>query len=357
MIFAKFAVAYLLKKITNADPTYHELAMPAPSIRFEYEQTPYPIWVRDFANLFGLSVKDNLLQFPSEHGEGFSRAIQLDDGLTAAVQHYRLNRDGVFIRKATEKFGVLIYLYQFDVGESGIHYELNHQHRVEVDPGIYHTTRVVNAETSHELRFSASTWVRGVSFFLEESWLKKHTRGHLREVFAYLQKVDYFKEFVQAKQQRLLQEILQVPDDHPYMEVYLRSRLLRMLDKVLETMAARDTTELPEKLSESDFSMVQRVELQLIQNYSEAFPSIERLSRVALMSESKLKKLFKQSYGMGMYEYYQKNRMHKAREMILSRRYSITEVGTMLGYQNLSNFSAGFRKEFGCLPSELLTVS
>ena len=327
------------------------------SMRFEYEQTPYPTWIREFASHFGLSVQGNLLQFPPEHGEGFSRAIQLDEGLTAAIQHYRLNRDGLFVRTPTKQFGVLIYLFQFDVGEAGIHYELNNQHRVEIDSGIYHTTRVVNAETSHELRFSSSTWVRGISFFLEESWLKKHTSGHLREVFAYLQKVDYFKEFVQAKQQRLLQEILRVPDDHPYMDVYLRSRLLRMLDKVLENMASRDTSELPEKLSESDFSMVQRVELQLIQNYTEAFPSIERLSRVALMSESKLKKLFKQSYGMGMYEYYQKNRMHKAREMILSRRYSITEVGTMLGYQNLSNFSAGFRKEFGCLPSELLAVN
>jgi AraC-like DNA-binding protein len=331
--------------------------MPAPSIRFEYHQTPYPNWIKEFAGQFGLSIDHNLLRFPAEHGEGYSRAVQLDEGLTAAIQHYRLNRDGIFIRKPTDRFGVLIYLYQFDVGEAGILYELNNQHRVEVDPGIYHTTRVVNAETSHELRFSASTWVRGISFFLEESWLKNHISGHLRDVFAYLQKVDYFKEFVQAKQQRLLQEILTVPADHPFLDMFLRSRLLRMLDKVLENMASRDTTELPEKLSETDFSMVQRVELQLIQNYTDAFPSIERLSRVALMSESKLKKLFKQSYGMGMYEYYQKNRMHKAREMILSRRYTITEVGTTLGYQNLSNFSAGFRKEFGCLPSELLTES
>jgi AraC-like DNA-binding protein len=72
-----------------------------------------------------------------------------------------------------------------------------------------------------------------------------------------------------------------------------------------------------------------------------------------LMSESKLKKLFKQSYAMGMYEYFQKNRMHKAKDLILLQKHTVSEVGSMLGYQNLSNFSAAFKKEFGCLPSEL----
>ncbi len=88
-------------------------------------------------------------------------------------------------------------------------------------------------------------------------------------------------------------------------------------------------------------------------SYDEAFPGIEKLSRISLMSESKLKKLFKQSFGMGLYEYFQKNRMHRAKEQIVSRKYSISEVGTKLGYQNLSNFSTAFRKEFNCLPSEI----
>lgn len=49
--------------------------------------------------------------------------------------------------------------------------------------------------------------------------------------------------------------------------------------------------------------------------------------------------------------------MHIAKEHILSRKYSISEVGTKLGYQNLSNFSTAFRKEFNCLPSELNIMS
>ncbi|MFN5133966.1 MAG: helix-turn-helix domain-containing protein [Chitinophagaceae bacterium] len=69
--------------------------------------------------------------------------------------------------------------------------------------------------------------------------------------------------------------------------------------------------------------------------------------------ESKLKSNFKQVYGTGIYEYYQKNRMRKARNMLITNNYTIKEVGLKLGYTNLSNFSLAFKKEFGVLPSQL----
>jgi AraC-like DNA-binding protein len=95
-----------------------------------------------------------------------------------------------------------------------------------------------------------------------------------------------------------------------------------------------------------------KVEHLLLNNYAVNFPSIETLAKAVFMSESKLKKLFKQSYGMAVYQYYQKNRMHKAKELLAVGKLSVSETGAALGYQNLSNFSAAFKKEFGCLPSE-----
>jgi AraC-like DNA-binding protein len=72
------------------------------------------------------------------------------------------------------------------------------------------------------------------------------------------------------------------------------------------------------------------------------------------MSPSKLKKQFKDVYGMPIYEYFQKNRMQKAREMLLEGNRSVKAVGMELGFSNLSNFSLAFKKEFDELPSELL---
>jgi AraC-like DNA-binding protein len=83
-------------------------------------------------------------------------------------------------------------------------------------------------------------------------------------------------------------------------------------------------------------------------------PTIKELSRVAAMSESKLKKVFKTVFGLPIYEYFQRHRMQKAKIMLMSGNYSIKDVGYSLGYANLSNFTLAFKKEFGKLPSNLV---
>jgi AraC-like DNA-binding protein len=83
-------------------------------------------------------------------------------------------------------------------------------------------------------------------------------------------------------------------------------------------------------------------------------PTIKELAREAAMSESKLKKIFKTVYGLPPYEYYQRQRMEKARLMLLSGNYSVKDIGYTLGYANLSNFTLAFKKVFGKVPSQLL---
>jgi AraC-like DNA-binding protein len=111
--------------------------------------------------------------------------------------------------------------------------------------------------------------------------------------------------------------------------------------------------ELKIKMSREEIDQITVVEQELLSNLAQA-PTISQLARQAAMSPSKLKKQFKDVYGMPIYEYFQKNRMQKAREMLLEGNRSVKAVGMELGFSNLSNFSLAFKKEFDELPSELL---
>jgi AraC-like DNA-binding protein len=75
-----------------------------------------------------------------------------------------------------------------------------------------------------------------------------------------------------------------------------------------------------------------------------------------MMSSTKLKTKFKSFYGMKLYEFYNRNRLEKAKELLQSGKYSVKEVGLDIGFSNLSNFAKAFKKEFGILPNELLRV-
>jgi AraC-like DNA-binding protein len=81
------------------------------------------------------------------------------------------------------------------------------------------------------------------------------------------------------------------------------------------------------------------------------------LSRVAAMSPTKLKKLFKAVYGEAIYSFFQKHRMKHAAELLLTKEFTVKEVGSKLGYANLSNFTLAFKKEFNRLPSEFLIIN
>jgi len=318
---------------------------------FCYKQTDYIQWIKEFATAVDCKVKDNSITLTEAAGKGTSSAYLLEKGCTACVNDYYLNDDYLFTREPSENFGVIIYLYHFQT-ISPIQYNLDDL-SVLLNNGSHFSLRITNAQTLQQLKFGKTTKVSGISIFLDQEWIAKNLSHRLLEVFNYLQQINYFKHLIDAKQQRLLNEILNTQISHPYREVYIRSRILRILDKLFENLLQRDISDSPERIGEDDFATLQKIELILTKSYDQAFPGIEKLSRISLMSESKLKKLFKQSFGMGLYEYYQKNRMHMAKELILSGKYSISEIGTKLGYQNLGNFSTAFRKEFNYLPSQV----
>ena len=74
------------------------------------------------------------------------------------------------------------------------------------------------------------------------------------------------------------------------------------------------------------------------------------------MSSTKLKKSFKEMYGNSIYSYYQKLRMQKARELLLSGKYSLKQTAEAVGYINTANFITAFKKQYHVLPAKLLVV-
>ncbi|WP_246221712.1 helix-turn-helix transcriptional regulator [Marichromatium bheemlicum] len=88
---------------------------------------------------------------------------------------------------------------------------------------------------------------------------------------------------------------------------------------------------------------------RLLSNLSEA-PTIAELAQDTGLNQLKLKQGFKALFGTSIYALFQQHRMDRARQLL--RQHSVTETALMLGYSNISHFSAAFRKQFGVLPSE-----
>lgn len=74
------------------------------------------------------------------------------------------------------------------------------------------------------------------------------------------------------------------------------------------------------------------------------------------MSREYLMKLFKQKFGCGIYEYVQKIRMEKAKELLYDGSIKIQYISRMLGYSDHNYFSKAFRHYYGITPSDYRAV-
>lgn len=80
---------------------------------------------------------------------------------------------------------------------------------------------------------------------------------------------------------------------------------------------------------------------------------ITSISRQAALSEYHFIRLFKQVFGVSPYQYQLKKRLSKARQLIFSNCYTVSEVAVHTGFSDVFSLSKAFKKEFGCSPSQI----
>lgn len=80
-------------------------------------------------------------------------------------------------------------------------------------------------------------------------------------------------------------------------------------------------------------------------------PTIAQLARESGLNVLKLKRGFKQLFGVGVFGLFQRERMHAARVRLARGDADVGDVAAEFGYVNASHFAAAFRREFGIPPA------
>lgn len=80
--------------------------------------------------------------------------------------------------------------------------------------------------------------------------------------------------------------------------------------------------------------------------------SIGTLAAKAGIGESRLKILFKLVFKTGLYSYLRKQRMERAREMVVNKQKNLETISRASGFKHYTNFSKSFKKSFGMTPGK-----
>lgn len=82
-------------------------------------------------------------------------------------------------------------------------------------------------------------------------------------------------------------------------------------------------------------------------------PSLSELSKQIGLNTFKLKKNFKELFGVPVFKYLQNVRLNTAYDLLRTQQMTVQEAAWHVGYDSLSSFSNAFAKKFGFRPSEI----
>jgi len=305
-------------------------------IRYSYQLLDFRHWLSDFGNLLNLQVIGGKLDFPPGLGEGSIQAVQVSDGYSFVVMDFMLHDDLVFFRHGSLHAGLSLFF--------------------NPSPSLNSTAQ------EEELSFPRNTRVKCVGLFFPDTFLRHHIRKDILESllqYAENPPPTTRREPIVFEYRAVLEDIHGADTDSPLLHLLLHNRIQLLVEKYLHSFLSKANFPLADgrtlgKGKEKDLEALKSIVQILSDSALSKFPSIDTLSRTAMMSSTKLKTRFKQIYGMKLYEFYNRNRLEQAREMLKSGNYSVKQVGINIGFSNLSNFAKAFRKEFGILPKEIL---
>ena len=103
--------------------------------------------------------------------------------------------------------------------------------------------------------------------------------------------------------------------------------------------------------NKSDLEFLQKLEKLIEKNIDSNDFSANFISKYLGMSHSVIYKKLKIITGMSLIEYIRDYKLNKAKQLLETKRYTITEVCYQIGYSDRKYFSKLFKERFGKSPS------
>lgn len=315
-------------------------------LKLEYNHTDYEELLKFYSKSLKSRLKDNVLSIDPAIGNGSMKLIKLPNGLQCLVSDYSFKEDILFQRKKSEQD---FYTLRFDE---------------VIAEGTDNNTKsaVFLASTRFDWLFlyTRGTVVKNVNIHFSKEWLENFLGveevGEVIKKYLSLKMSAFNYEPMDAEYKRILHELISAEKTRSFENLIIQNRTMLLMERFFTRIYKKmNDQHFDMKVSNDDIMRLQRVEQELLKDFSNPPPGIAKLAKMAAMSPSKLKNTFKEIYGLPIYQYFQKHRMNKAKAMLLSNKYNVKEVGMEVGYSNLSNFAKAFKKSFDQLPSDIIS--
>lgn len=166
-----------------------------------------------------------------------------------------------------------------------------------------------------------------------------HPKGH------YVEGPNFF---MTPEMQAIVDQVFRIKYEGRAKMMFFRSQMTSLLAHFFGQLSMMDEDTIP-PIEKQKLLLAKKI---LVENL-ETPPSLSELSRHIGLNTFKLKKNFKELFGVPVFKYLQNERLNKAYGLIRNQGFTIQEAAWDVGYDSLSSFSNAFSKKFGFRPSAI----
>jgi len=322
-------------------------------VMYSFQLENFEKWLADLSVKLNTPVKDRVLTIPAHLGSGTILAQNVNPHFSYAVMNYQMDSDLELYRESGAK-GFVISFNLVDVQKE---LQVGHRQHVVSDKRPFRNDIfLTDARDNAFLKISAGSIVKRLLIFCSHDLAEQYLPQDIFEKLAAFARENSTVEnplFINLSHRTMLKELFEIKENDPASQIRRLSAIIHLVEKLLHSFLRQEQAALPRTVKKNDLESMQHVE-QILSSRLEGFPSLESLAHEVFMSTSKLKNLFKQVYGHTLYDYYNKSRLQRAKDLLITGQCSIKQAGSEIGFSNLSHFAKAFKKEFGILPRDLV---
>ena len=303
--------------------------------------------MQDFIRAIGATVRGRFVYIPENKGAGFITGFSWGNDMSVMIRNYHLKEEVSveWTNEAVKEQEFVVFLL------SGIFPSLTrpNEQLLPEQANLLICRQVV----SSIINMPSNTFFGSVTIRVSRQCLCQRF-GHLDHpvVASVLEARDNFvlEAGISPQIINTASEMLQQPVPEMLENQYYKLKCEELLCYIFTILMQREAVPMSAMHIE-DIKAIYAIKSYL-QSHSDAPPNIAALAKDAGMSEPKLRKLFKQTFGKGVFDFYQSVRMQKAAQLLREKRMTVSEVGYELGFTNLSHFSRVFEEHIGTKPKK-----
>lgn len=318
---------------------------------FSFSATPDFDFLSQFADQIQAPVQNGKLVIPQHLGQGSISKLRFGPDFKVVIHRYVLNEDLTIRRNSFGKGNDLITMF-FYSNEQPVEIAYNNDPLLRFSQRDESAIQVTSNDLSSSISFPAHHQVNyivvGITASKLRSLLSLDKLNVILDTITAGGNSFLFFESMNAEMILLLKNIGRVNMGAHLSSFYMQIKMLELLHLLFHKLSLRESMT-HQTINGADAERLINIRNKIISDLSVP-PVIRELAQIATMSETKLKQLFKQTFGNTIYNYYQQARMEEAAFLLKQGKRSVAEVGYEMGFSNLSHFSRLFEKYYGLHP-------